>query len=195
MTGRSAVLTTSVCLLLVACSGKIDPTATGNGPGGAASSGSSSGNTANGSTGSDSANASDGDFVNGSGPSTGTDPGGPSSGGPCFTIELGKSCSWSTAQQICSPKGYAVVALSSTSAGSCQATCCPGKGPPPPPPPPTPCTYEQVGDGVTCLSYSEIKTQASNVCDAQKLSVRSVYPANDCPGGATITKVECCGPK
>jgi hypothetical protein len=83
--------------------------------------------------------------------------------------------------------------MSKSSSGGCQATCCPGK--PPPPPPPTPCTYEQIGDGVTCLSYADIKTQATGICDSRKLFVRSVYPANDCSGGATIAKVECCGPK
>ena len=62
----------------------------------------------------------------------------------------------------------------------------------PTPPPTESCTWAAIGDGSSCLSYVDIKTKAVAICESQKAEPRSLYPADDCSGGATIAKLECC---
>lgn len=102
-------------------------------------------------------------------------------------------CSEKDGYAFCGGRGYLPVSMTDTPSG-CQITCCTKDGPTPPPPTPTPspCTWSAVGSGTTCLSFVEIATQAQAFCDAMGNNVQSLHPANDCAGGATIAKVECC---
>jgi hypothetical protein len=112
----------------------------------------------------------------------------------CFTIDAGALCmdpnAKLLAEKLCFSKGLEVAGLSADPKAGCSVTCCdPG-----PPPPVEACTWTAIGDGSACLSFVDIKTKAVAICEAQGSEVRSVYPAGDCPGGATIAKLECCAP-
>jgi hypothetical protein len=117
--------------------------------------------------------------------------------GGCFIVDAGSVCSdpvkgKEAAAAICAGKGYDIVGLSDDPKAGCTVTCCPPA--PPPPPPPEACTWQALGDGTACIAYGDLKLKAVSVCEAQKAEVRSLYPADDCPNGATIAKLECCVP-
>ena len=182
---------------LAACSGKIDGGSVGTSSGGSSGVASGSGRgggptSGGGSTGSGAGGA------NGSGPSTGS--GGATdlpTSGACFATTMSNdACVEKLAFQFCADKGYVPMAMNDTPSG-CVVTCC-TQGPSPPTPTPTPvpgpnaCTWSAVGSGATCLSFVEIATQAQAYCEGIGGNVQSLHPANDCPSGATIAKVECC---
>jgi hypothetical protein len=117
----------------------------------------------------------------------------PAKAAACFAVDLGLSCddeakAKTEGTQICSAKGVFLTKLSRSTAdkaATCLATCCP-------PPPLEICSWVALGDGSTCISNADLKTKAAAACSAQRAEPRSLYPSNDCPGGTTIAKLECC---
>jgi len=93
------------------------------------------------------------------------------------------------ASAVCAEKGFILLSLADRST-SCEARCCTKA--PPSHPTPTACTMEAIGDRTSCIPHAEIKTRALGLCDARGMVVQDVYSADDCPGGATMTNVECC---
>jgi hypothetical protein len=133
-----------------------------------------------------------------------TDPGTGANGAPgcsapppapppdaCTTIDAGFACGDPDAknliEKLCAAQG-ATSGGFSWDGKQCSATCCAIA----PPAPPQSCTWTTIGDGSACVSYVDIKTQAVAICDAQKSEPHTVATADDCAGGATITKLECC---
>ncbi len=77
----------------------------------------------------------------------------------------------------------------------------PCKDEPPPPgsktaPAKTPaletCFWSQIGDGQSCIPYGDLKSKAMAICQSKDAEPRALFPADDCKGGATIAKLECC---
>lgn len=136
-------------------------------------------------------------------------PGCDPSGGACFDVHEPQACGpygKEVASKICGSKGLTPTAISQSPKG-CVVTCCGGGGsggggkpqpppppkpPEPPPPPPSACSWQALGDGATCIGFADLKGQADAICQAQKANLTQLYSANDCPGGTTIAKVQCC---
>lgn len=198
-----------VVVCVAACSGKIDPGSDlGSSGGGGPNGGSTSGGGSNvgsadpdvtypgpggaGAGGSDPSGPSGGvGGVPGGGPGG---PGGPGSA-PCFTADIGSGCSKEVASSTCSAKGYVVTAIGKTSGGTCTVTCCPATPPPPPPPPPGPtpaCTWITLGNGSTCMSWSDVKTKGTALCSSLGAQLVSASAGTNCPGGTTSVQLQCC---
>ena len=79
-------------------------------------------------------------------------------------------------------------------AGNCWTKCSDGTGsaPPTPPAPAQTCEWMAV-QGDQCLPYDVLKHHAYEQCAASGRELTQIYPAEDCPGGSTIAKIECCG--
>jgi hypothetical protein len=163
---------------MTACSGKTDPASTDDALSGSA------------------AIKGDGTDPGGKPPANGGGKGDPGCGatgpGACVSIAAGAVCTdpngKDLAWKLCQGKGLELTGLDLDPKGGCTVTCCG----PSAPPPPVACTWTAIGDGTTCLSYVDLKTKAVAICAAQKADPRSLYPADDCAGGATIAKLECC---
>lgn len=133
------------------------------------------------------------------------DPGGKDPGDPgsshCIPIVIGDGSTCidggaikGLAAGVCEASGYATADIGlgndCPNGGStiAKVLCCDA---PPAPPPPSPCTFESVGDGVTCVDPGALKGLAVAACGP--LAVADVSPAWDCAdGGATMAKVVCC---
>lgn len=138
-------------------------------------------------------------------------PGCDPSGGACFDVYEPQACGpygKEIASKLCGAQGMTPTAISQSPKG-CIVTCCGGAGggggkpqPPPPPkppepptppqPPPAACSWQALGAGGACIAFGDLKGQADALCQAQKANLTQLYSANDCPGGTTIAKVQCC---
>jgi hypothetical protein len=84
--------------------------------------------------------------------------------------------------------------------------CCPNSGGSPTPPkpvdpgPPTPtppaCTFDAVGDGLTCVPPEVLKSKAAAICASKGATLVNYWLAGACTDGVTYpaAKYECCAP-
>ena len=94
------------------------------------------------------------------------------------------------AVEICASTGAILTDLSSSSEkAGWLVTCCAA-----PPVATTECVWLSVGDGNACLSDADLKSDAAQLCSNQKSELFDLFPTNDCAGGSTAAKVECCVP-
>jgi hypothetical protein len=70
--------------------------------------------------------------------------------------------------------------------------CCESAPPPPPDPDPNACTYDVVGDGVTCQDPAALAATAAALCAGLGLELAELYEALDCGAQSTIAKYACC---